>query len=229
MPSASATGVRLMRFVTSPMAYMPGTLVREYSSTTTAPRPSSLTPTLSSPRAGRAVLGTRPVANMTTSASSESPLSVFSTRRPPGAFSTDFGLLPLTTFTPRSLRFSETTPRTSSSKPRRGRSCRYTSVTSLPRPLYICANSRPMYPEPTTTSRLGNVSRLRASSLVMPSSAPGMSGFTARPPVATTMLSAVRSLVGAPVAASRTCTAPGPTSSPRPSMCSTPAPASSRP
>ena len=49
MASAVATGVRLIRLVTSPMAWIEPTELLEYSSTATAPSAASSTPTASSP------------------------------------------------------------------------------------------------------------------------------------------------------------------------------------
>ena len=70
-----ATGVRLMRSVTSPTAQMLGAVVFDHSSTAMAPALSSCTPAFSSPMP--AVLGARPVAYITTSVSNIPPSCVF--------------------------------------------------------------------------------------------------------------------------------------------------------
>mmetsp|Transcript_60061 Transcript_60061/g.190800 ORF Transcript_60061/g.190800 Transcript_60061/m.190800 type:complete len:239 (-) Transcript_60061:689-1405(-) len=188
MPSMSATGVRLMRSVTSPMAHTPSAVVREYSSTLIAPLLVSSTPAASRPRL--ATLGLRPVAHMTSSASM-GPLVVSSLRPPPSSLVMDSGLAPACTVMPLASYCSCTNARTSSSKPRRGRSCRKTRCTSEPMDLKIAANSSAMYPPPITTIFLGRAGSSRASSEVIPSSAPGTSGTKARPPTATRMCLAV--------------------------------------
>ena len=73
----SATGVRLMRSVTSPTAQMDGTDVRLNSSTAMAPAALSATPTLSRP--SPRVFGLRPVANITC-APERDPFAPFPTR-----------------------------------------------------------------------------------------------------------------------------------------------------
>ena len=71
-PSRMATGVRLMRSVTSPTAQMLSAVVFENSSTLTAPRSLSSTPDASRPRSR--TWGSRPVANITCSVVSSMPL-----------------------------------------------------------------------------------------------------------------------------------------------------------
>ena len=73
-PSMMATGVRLMRSVTSPTAQMLGAVVFDHSSTAMAPALSSCTPAFSSPMP--AVLGARPVAYITRSVSNMPPSGV---------------------------------------------------------------------------------------------------------------------------------------------------------
>ena len=69
--ASAATGVRLMRLVTSPTAWIDGTLEVEYLSTITAPSAASCTPAGSRP--SFAVFGRRPVANITRSVRSIEP------------------------------------------------------------------------------------------------------------------------------------------------------------
>jgi hypothetical protein len=169
MPSMSATGVRFMRFVTSPTAQMEGTVVWEYSSTTTAPFLSSSTPTSFKPRSGRSVLGTRPVAHITSSTTRSSLSPSNETTSEPSSFLTIFvGFTPDITRIPRLSRLFATVWRTSSSNPLKGRSARYAMVVSVPNPWKIPANSTAMYPPPTTKTRLGCVFSASASSEVMP-------------------------------------------------------------
>mmetsp|Transcript_19702 Transcript_19702/g.54108 ORF Transcript_19702/g.54108 Transcript_19702/m.54108 type:complete len:218 (+) Transcript_19702:201-854(+) len=93
MPSMSATGVRLIRSVTSPMAKIESTAVLLYLSTKTLPlRSSSFTPTSSSPISEE--LGLRPVANITLSTTSSVPLSVLKHNFPSSCSSTASGLSP---------------------------------------------------------------------------------------------------------------------------------------
>mmetsp|Transcript_76753 Transcript_76753/g.200027 ORF Transcript_76753/g.200027 Transcript_76753/m.200027 type:complete len:221 (+) Transcript_76753:241-903(+) len=90
MPSISATGVKLIRSVTSPIAKMDSTFVLLNSSTRTFPlRLSSCTPTSSRPMS--ALFGFRPVANITLSTVSSVPLSVVSFTFPAPASSMDRG------------------------------------------------------------------------------------------------------------------------------------------
>mmetsp|Transcript_156404 Transcript_156404/g.291915 ORF Transcript_156404/g.291915 Transcript_156404/m.291915 type:complete len:240 (-) Transcript_156404:616-1335(-) len=133
MPSMSATGVKAMRFVTSPIAKMLSMFVLLYSSTNTAPlRGSTATPTSSRPICE--LFGFRPVANMTLSTSSSAPLSVLNTSLPSGASSIAAGLWPAWMWMPLALRSSVICRRTSSSKPRSGISPRNTKCTSDPYP-----------------------------------------------------------------------------------------------
>ena len=155
MPSMSATGVRLTRFVTSPTAQMESTVVCEYSSTFTAPLASSSTPTSFKPRSGRSVLGTRPVAHMRQSVTTVSPLSISTERLPSSFLVTETGVTFAITSMLRASRFVATVERTSSSKPRRGRSARYAIFVSEPSPEKMPANSTAMYPPPITSTRLG--------------------------------------------------------------------------
>mmetsp|Transcript_11601 Transcript_11601/g.24299 ORF Transcript_11601/g.24299 Transcript_11601/m.24299 type:complete len:204 (-) Transcript_11601:512-1123(-) len=187
-----ATGVRLMRLVTSPTAHTCSAVVLENSSTLMAPLLVSSTPTSLRPRSGRLVLGERPVANMTRSHSSTGPpLSSVRVSLPLAAFSIFTGLAPACTLMPRLLRFSPTVVRTSSSKPRRGVGWRYTMCVSAPEALKMPANSTAMNPPPITTTFLGTSSSVSASSEVIPNSAPGMFNLFAVPPVAIRMLDAV--------------------------------------
>mmetsp|Transcript_81341 Transcript_81341/g.228097 ORF Transcript_81341/g.228097 Transcript_81341/m.228097 type:complete len:255 (-) Transcript_81341:703-1467(-) len=131
MPSINATGVNAMRSVTSPMAKMDSTFVLLYSSTRTLPLLSSnATPASSRPIAEE--LGFRPVANMTLSATTSVPLSVLKRSLPSPVASMEAGFSPLWTWMPLAASICERCDRTSSSKPRSGRSARYTRCTSVP-------------------------------------------------------------------------------------------------
>mmetsp|Transcript_10926 Transcript_10926/g.18705 ORF Transcript_10926/g.18705 Transcript_10926/m.18705 type:complete len:226 (+) Transcript_10926:523-1200(+) len=187
-----ATGVRLMRLVTSPTAQTQSTVVRLNSSTLTAPSLFNSTPTSFRPRSGRLVFGDRPVANITISHSTiGSPASSVRDSLPLAIFSILTGFVLACTCTPRLVKFSPTALRTSSSKPRRGVGWRYTMWVSVPEALKMPANSTAMNPPPSTTTFLGTSSIMSASSEVMPSSAPGMFSLLAVPPVAIRMWAAV--------------------------------------
>mmetsp|Transcript_33708 Transcript_33708/g.56615 ORF Transcript_33708/g.56615 Transcript_33708/m.56615 type:complete len:267 (+) Transcript_33708:466-1266(+) len=120
MPSISATGVRLMRSVTSPMAQMLSTVVCENLSTLMAPLACISTPTASRPRCF--TFGLRPVANITCSASITPPLCT--SWSPSAVFSTAVGVVPGCMWMPFCFSCSAKNSRTSVSKPRKGRSCR---------------------------------------------------------------------------------------------------------
>mmetsp|Transcript_6781 Transcript_6781/g.30570 ORF Transcript_6781/g.30570 Transcript_6781/m.30570 type:complete len:207 (+) Transcript_6781:589-1209(+) len=206
---------------------MESTVVLENSLTTTAPLASSSTPASFKPRSGRSVLGTRPVAHITQSHSIIVPLSSSRVRDPSSFLVTAFGLAPAWISVPREPKLVATVSRTSWSNPRRGRSARYTMSVLDPRPWKIPANSTAMYPPPMTTTRLGWCSNASASSEVMPSSAPGMSGFHALPPGARRMVLAVT--VCFLPSTSVISTELGPVTRPAPSYFSTPAPSRRRP
>mmetsp|Transcript_23125 Transcript_23125/g.75392 ORF Transcript_23125/g.75392 Transcript_23125/m.75392 type:complete len:235 (-) Transcript_23125:762-1466(-) len=116
IPSCSATGVRLMRSVTSPMACTLSHVVFEYSSTLIAPDSLSSTPAAS--RLRNLVLGLRPVANIAASASNSPPLVL--SLIPSPCFSTASGVSPGCRWMPLSASCSATNCLTSSSKPRSG-------------------------------------------------------------------------------------------------------------
>ena len=89
------------------------------------------------------------------------------------------------------------------------------------------ANSTAMYPEPTIATFSGNFSKDSASSESMPSSLPGISGLTARPPVAIKIFCAVTfSLVLSAFVISTVCLSK---SLPPPSYAVTPEPSNNRP
>ena len=81
-----ATGVSCTRSVTSPIAQMFSTLVREKASTSTSPLAPVSTPATSSPRSS--VLGMRPMASMISSAKRTSPLLSVAASMPSSRFST---------------------------------------------------------------------------------------------------------------------------------------------
>mmetsp|Transcript_122747 Transcript_122747/g.354816 ORF Transcript_122747/g.354816 Transcript_122747/m.354816 type:complete len:238 (-) Transcript_122747:616-1329(-) len=131
IPSISATGVNAMRSVTSPMAKIEPTLVLLYSSTITLPLlGSTSTPAPSNPIS--ALFGLRPVANITLSTTMSVPLSVLKRSLPSPASSIEAGFSPEWTWIPLAFNTVAKCDRTSSSKPRSGKSARKTRCTSVP-------------------------------------------------------------------------------------------------
>mmetsp|Transcript_133983 Transcript_133983/g.232626 ORF Transcript_133983/g.232626 Transcript_133983/m.232626 type:complete len:246 (-) Transcript_133983:632-1369(-) len=130
-PSCKATGVRLMRLVTSPTAQILGTLVLEDLSTMIAPSPGlTATPAVSRPKLS--VLAFRPVAYITWEATTVLPSSVVTKRLPSACFSTFEGLVFSCTSIPAFFISLHKCSRMSSSNPRKNIGPRYISVTLAP-------------------------------------------------------------------------------------------------
>ena len=128
----------------SPMAQMPGTLVRSWSSTWMKPRLSVATPARSRPRSS--VFGRRPTAiSRCVPTTSPSPLSESRLMAMPDPrLAMRMPCTPVRTSMPSSLRMSATAAETSSSSRAIRRGAISITVTSLPKRRKICANSSPM-------------------------------------------------------------------------------------
>ena len=157
IPSSSALWASIGPGITSPIAQMPGTLVRKSCSVSIWPRGLVARPALSSP--SPSVLGRRPIDTRTTSASSVS-------EAPPAAGSTvSVTVSPLRVALvtlvdslnskPCFLKILLASLRTSPSKPGRIWSRNSTTVTCEPSRRHTEPSSSPITPPPMTTMRLG--------------------------------------------------------------------------
>ena len=160
MPSSSALCASIGPGITSPIAQTPGTLVAKSWSVSIWPRALTARPIASRPRPS--VLGRRPIATSTTSASSDSPA-------PPAAGSTATVALPPLTVTPVTLvasfrvmpcflKILAASLRTSPSMPGSNWSRYSTTVTCAPSRPQTEPSSSPITPPPITTILPGTLS-----------------------------------------------------------------------
>ncbi len=153
--------------MTSPIAEMPGTLVRNSSSTLTKPR-SSARPASAAP--SPSVTGPRPVATSSFSIVSDSALPAMlciSIVTDPSFTLADVTFVAVRTAMPRFRKHLSSSADTASSSFGTMRGSSSISVTSLPNRRKIDANSTPTAPLPMIAIDFGTAGRWIASSLVM--------------------------------------------------------------
>ena len=138
--------------IRSPTAHTPGTVVRQFSSTTTNPRSFTSTPVASSPSVSGA--GRRPTEMTTVSTVIVSPSPKLSVT-PSDVVCWPVTATPVRMSMPRFLNERSTTRVASSSQPGRILGAYSRIVTLVPRSLIMEANSQPMAPPPITTAVVG--------------------------------------------------------------------------
>src|SRR6266496_888518 len=218
--------VSRFRPVTSPQAYSQPPCACRWSSTSTYLP--GVSPTESSPRS--AVVGLRPSAASTSSASMLVPSRSVTVTGPPAASRrTSLASAPVSTRMSAAPNASASRSEANGSTRPSSRSPRPTRVTSsAPSDRIAWAISQATTPPPSTTSRRGAAAAFVASRLVQgcASASPGIGGMFAIVPTAST--TACRAVTVRPPSAVATCTRRSPASRACPRASATPAPSSQR-